>query len=98
MVVGVILRMFIAGGGVIAMLQYGSRMGMWWSTFTRAEKVNRLGFGLLLAGLVEGSIEGVLTHLPLGPRNVIVLVSLVLIVGGYEAMRQHRNRNRKDLP
>jgi hypothetical protein len=95
-VIGVILRMFIAGGGVIAMLQYGSRMGVWWGTFTRAEKVNRLGFGLLLSALVEGAIEGVLTHLPLGPRNVLVLVALILIIGGYEAMRQHRNR--RDLP
>lgn len=89
----VLLRLAIAFGGIVAMLQYGRRVGAWWERYSRAEKVNRLGFGLLLAGLVEGSIEGVLAHLPIGPRNYIVLVALVLIVGGYTAMRRRHHRH-----
>lgn len=94
-----VLRLAVALGGVVAMLQYGRRVGAWWGRYTRAEKVNRLGFGLLLLGLVEGSVEGFLTRLPIGPRNWIVLVALLLITGGYAAMRSRAHHHEhKDHP
>jgi hypothetical protein len=85
------LRALIAVAAIVASLQYGRRIGTWWGTYSRAEKVNRLGFGLLLLGLIEGSVEAVIVHLPTGPRNVIALVALLLISGGYAAMSHARD-------
>lgn len=90
----VLVRLVAFGLATYVLYAYVASSGGLWSGLDVPTRVARIGVGLILFVIVEGSIEAAALQVEIGPRNALMLAALAVTATGFgwRQVRQWRNR------